>query len=881
LTSERWRQIEELYHSARERGGEALAGADPEICREVERLLAQDSESGDKLLDQDAADLIADTADAQLTPGTQLGPYKIEALLGQGAMGQVYRATDTRLERPVAIKICKRAFLDRFRQESRSIAAISHPNVCTLHDVGPNYLVMELVEGETMAARLKRGRLTLAETLRFGGQIAAALAVAHARDIVHRDLKPANIMMTKTGVKVLDFGLARSPGDPTLTEPGHVIGTPAYMAPERAEGKEADERADIYALGLILVEMATGQFSRFPKDLPPALERVIRRCLETDPDERWQSARDLQWELEAIAQTPPEALPGSRSGSQSKFPAWGLALAAIAGVALLVFALLRFGQHPAPPLARMNILLPEKSRALSLAVSPDGRFVALVLVKDGKQQIWIRALDSLDMTPLAGTGGAADPFWSPESRFIAFFADSRLKKIERSGGPVQTICDALGALGGTWNRKGVILIGALWRPQTVSDAGGTVADLPGHRVTEIYPSFLPDGHHYVATRRTGVWLGSIDDPQERRILPDVSNAQVVAPPSGGRVGAVLFARAGTLTALPFDMKRLEAAGEPYPVAEGVVARSFTPRSLASASSAGLLAWVSGQGRNWQYVWRNRQGKDLGSAGEAGSVAMISPDGKRVLGDHLSGGVWVLELATGVTTRLGFDAASMNPVWSPDGKYVAWLRSGGIYREPVNGAGENQLLLKTDLLSFPKSWSPDGRYIIYAQANPATGSADLFALPVAGDRRPLVLADTPANEDQGQFSPDGHWVAYTSNESGLSEIYVIPFPLTPNGGRWMVSRGGGVQPRWRHDGRELFYISPDWIMMAVPVSTTPVFHAGTPQPLFNTEMVDTGIRTGPMSWDIAPDGKRFLIISDKSQETSSLNVILNWRPAEQK
>ena len=266
--------------------------------------MAQDSESGDKLLDQDAANLIAETADAQLTPGTRLGPYKIEALLGQGAMGQVYRATDTRLERPVAIKICKRAFLDRFRQESRSIAAISHPNVCTLHDVGPNYLVMELVEGETMAARLKRGRLTLAQTLRFGTQIAEALAVAHARGIVHRDLKPANIMMTKTCVKVLDFGLARSPGDPTLTEPGRVIGSPAYMAPERAEGKEAEERADIYALGLILAQMATGRFSRFPTDLPPVLDRVIRRCLETDPDERWQSARDLQWEMESIAQAP-------------------------------------------------------------------------------------------------------------------------------------------------------------------------------------------------------------------------------------------------------------------------------------------------------------------------------------------------------------------------------------------------------------------------------------------------------------------------------------------------------------------------------------------------------------------------------------------------
>jgi Tol biopolymer transport system component len=552
----------------------------------------------------------------------------------------------------------------------------------------------------------------------------------------------------------------------------------------------------------------------------------------------------------------------------------------------MVLVLLRFGQRPAPPpLARMNILLPEKSRALSLAVSPDGRFAALVLVKDGKEQIWIRALDSADITPLAGTDGAADPFWSPESHFIAFFADSRLKKIERSGGPVQTICDALGALGGTWNRNGVILIGGLWRPQTVSDAGGTAADLPGHMVTEIYPSFLPDGRHYIATRSSsGVWLGSIDgaidDRGERRILPDVSNAQVVAPPSGGPVGAVIFTRAGTLTALPFDLKKLEAAGEPYSVADGVVGRSFTRKSLASASSTGLLAWVSGEGRNWQYVWRNRQGKDLGSAGEAGSDVRISPDGKRVLGDHLSGGLWVLEFATGVSTRLGFDAANMSPVWSPDGKYVALFGPGGIYREAVNGAGKKQLLLKTDVLSFPKSWSPDGRYLIYAQVSPTTGSADLIALAVAGDQGQLVLAGTPANEGQGEFSPDGRWVAYTSNESGLSEIYVIPFPPTPNGGRWMVSHGGGVQPRWRRDGRELFYISPDGTMIAVPVSTAPVFQAGIPQAVFNTDMVDTGIRTGPMSWDIAPDGKRFLIISDKSQETSSLNVILNWRPGEQ-
>jgi hypothetical protein len=582
LKSDRWQQIEELYHSARDRGEEVLAGADPEVRGEVERLLEQDSESGDKLLDQNAAELIA--GDAEIAPGARMGPYRIEKLLGRGGMGQVYRATDTRLDRPVAIKICKRAFLDRFRQESRSIAAISHPNVCTLHDVGPNFLVMELVNGETMAVRLKRGKLTLAQTLRFGAQIAETLAVAHARGIVHRDLKPANIMLTKSGVKVLDFGLARSPGDPMLTEPGHVIGTPAYMAPERAEGKEADERADIYALGLMLAEMATGGFSKFPKDLPPELERVVRRCLETDPDDQWQSARDLQWELESIAQAAPAA-----SSSRFTFPAWFLALAAISVMASAVFAVSRLRRPPAPArLARVNILLPEKSRARSLAVSPDGHFVAVVLVKGGKQQIWIRALDSAEMTPLAGTDGAADLFWSPDGRFVGFFADSKLKKVERTGGPVQTLCNALGALGGTWNQNDVILFGGLARPQTVPGAGGAVANLPGHSITEMYPSFLPDGRHYVATRSTGVWLGSIDDPKERNILPDVSSAQVVAPQSGAGVGAVIFTRAGTLTALPFDMRKLEAAGEPYPIAAGVVSQSFGPGSLVSASSAGTL-----------------------------------------------------------------------------------------------------------------------------------------------------------------------------------------------------------------------------------------------------------------------------------------------------
>jgi eukaryotic-like serine/threonine-protein kinase len=883
LSSQRWRQIEELYHSACEHGVAVLDGVDPEIRREVEKLLSHNSQSGGKLLDQRATDLITGLIDTPIAPGFRLGPYRIDALLGQGGMGQVFRATDTRLNRPVAIKICKEAFIDRFEQESRSIAAISDPNVCTLYDVGPNYLVMELVEGETLATRLKRGKLSINETIRFGAQIAEALAAAHAKGIVHRDLKPANIMLTKSGVKVLDFGLAKSAVDPSLTAAGGVMGTPVYMAPERLEGKEADVRSDIYALGLILAEMTTGKRSKSPENLPPALNHVVNRCLEVDPDERWQSARDLKWELESIAHAPAAAASRPRNAL----------LAGALGVAVLLLSVITFlyfrERSPFQPETRLNVLLPEKSLVRSLAVSPDGRFIAVILVKDGKQQIWIRALDALELAPLAGTDNAGDPFWSPDSQFVSFFADAKLKKIDRSGGPVQTLCDALAAAGGTWNRNGDILIGALGQVQRVSDAGGAISNLPGHAdITELFPAFLPDGHHYVATRNftgntieSGLWLDSMDGPEGRRILPDVTRAEIVAPMPGGRVGAILFTRAGTLMAFPFDMKRLEPSGDPFPVAQEI-AVGTNSNWLAASSYNGVLAYVSGQrNQSREYVWRDRQGRNLGAVGDAGGVVMISPDGKRLVGDP-GGAITILEFGRGVTTRLTFGSSGgMNPAWSPDGRYVAYNGSQGIYRKATNGGAPEELLLRSHTLAVPKSWSPDGRYLIYAQINPGTG-ADLFALPVGQpDPHPLVLAQTHATEDQGQFSPDGHWVAYTSNESGQSEIYVIPFPPAPNESRWVVSRGGGVMPRWRRDGKELFFISPDWRMMAVDVSTNPTFQSGTPRALFDTEMVDTGIRTGPMSWDIAPDGKRFLIISENSAGASSLNVILNWRPEQPK
>lgn len=872
MSSQRWQQIEELYHSACEHGVSVLDGVDPEIRSQVEKLLSHASGDGKKgngnnLLDQSAADLMNGLAEGEITPGTRIGPYKIEGELGHGGMGRVFRAKDTRLSRPVAIKICNEEFIDRFEQEARSIAVISHPNVCTLYDVGPNYLVMELVEGETLAVRLKRGRLPINDVIRFGVKIAEALAVAHAQGIIHRDLKPGNIMLTKSGVKVLDFGLAKSNVDPTVTAEGAVMGTPAYLAPERLEGKEADARSDIYALGLVLAEMATGKRSATVEGLPPAFERVVNRCLQTDPDERWQSARDLKWELESIELAPPAA-PRSRTG---------LLIGAIAACVVLLAVMaanLYFRRQPAmQPVVRANVLLPEKALVRALAISPDGRFVALVLVKDGKQQIWVRGLDALEMTPLAGTDNASEPFWSPDSRYIAFFADARLKKIDRAGGPVQILCDALAAVGGTWNRNHDILIGGLSNVQRVSDTGGELSDL---REYSVYPVFLPDGHHYLGTDGLGVVMNSMDRHETRRILPDNSRTSIVEPAPGSHVGAILFTRAGTLMALPFDMQRLEAAGDPYPIAQGI-AQGINGSPLAAASSNGVLAYISGQRNQRQYVWRDRQGRNLGTIGDAGGVVMISPDGKRLVGDP-QGTITTLEFGRGIITRLTMGSSGgMNPAWSADGRYVAYNGKGGIYRKETEGGAPPELLLRSPTLAVPKSWSPDGRYLIYAQINPRTG-ADLFALPIGKpDAHPLVLAQTQATEDQGQFSPDGRWVAYTSNESGQSEIYVIPFPPAANGGRWIVSRGGGVMPRWRRDGKELFYISPDWKMMAVDVNTNPSFQSGTPHALFETDMVDTGIRTGPMSWDLAPDGKRFLIITENSQETSSMYLILNWRP----
>ena len=874
MTPERWQQIERLFADIEERPADQaalFAAADPALREEVEKMVAASHRASP--LDEPPPPIAPD--DCGVIPSV-LGPYRIEAPLGQGGMGHVFRATDTRLHRSVAIKIPSEKFTQRFEREARAIASMNHPHICTLHDVGPDYLVMELVEGETLEARLLRGRLPLEQTLEYGAQIASALATAHAKGIVHRDLKPANIMLTKSGVKLLDFGLSRSFDDAHVTAEWERMGTPAYMAPEQFKGQTADARTDIYAFGLVLHEMATGgrPSSRTSSPPPPALDRLVQRCLEAAPDDRWQSARDLEWELKSIGKVP--------AANPARFRSWLFGALGLLALLLIGLAVLHFSEAPPrPEPVRMSILLPEKSRVRALEVSPDGRQIAMVLVKEGKQQIWVRALDALEPAALAGTDGADDPFWSPDSRFIGFFADAKLKKIGRSGGPVQILCDALAARGGTWNSTGDILFGGLTAVERVSEAGGTVTELPG-RPRGLFPVFLPDGRHFLATEaydtaHSGIWLHAIGSDESRQVLADSSKVEVVDRSPGSRVGALLFSRAGTLMSLPFDMQRLLVAGEPVAIAHEI-ASSGNLAGLAAASRQAVLAYVSGPRTGQDYVWRDRHGRYLGTAGRAGAVVCLSPDGKRLVGDLDS--TRVLDLATGVATDLmAIRGGNVNPIWSPDGKYIAisaGKRGWGIYRKPSTGAGEWEPLTLTDHLTAPKSWSPDGRFILYAEIRPGTG-ADLMAIPARPNATPFPLAQTPATEDQGQFSPDGHWVAYTSNESGLSEIYVIPFPPSPDGGRWRVSTGGGVMPRWRRDGNELFYISPDSQMMAVDVTTKPVFKSGNPHSLFQTDIIDTGIRTGPMSWDIAPGG-RFLIISETSTD-KSITVVQNWHRAQ--
>ena len=879
-----------------------------------------------------------------LAHGLRLGPYQIVSALGAGGMGEVYRARDTRIGRDVALKVISPAFsadadrLRRFENEARSAGLLNHPNVLAIYDVGSHdgapYLVSELLDGETLREKLEHGPLSSRKVINFALQIARGLAAAHEKKIVHRDLKPENLFLTEDGrIKILDFGLAKlkPPLDGTdpnastqtlSTAPGVVMGTVGYMSPEQVRAEDVDHRSDIFAFGAILYEMLSGrcafqgnsaaevmnailkaeppEINEPNRDVPAALEQTARRCLEKQPVERFQLASDLGYAIEALAMSSgkhpiesamvQDTTAVTKRSSRRELTAW-IAAGVITSIALW----LAVSYNTRPPVdteaVRFSIFPPEKTTITSSpTISPDGRRLAFTAAAEEKTQLWVRPMGSLAAEPLPGTEGAADPFWSPDSHFLGFFAQGKLKKIAISGGAPRTLCDAPNPRGGSWSRDGVIV----FTPHTsagvhrVSAAGGSVAavtmlDEARQESTHRWPSFLPDGRHFLCLvfgakrEEIGVFLASLETREMKRLVTTESNA-LYAPP-----GFLLFAREGALMAQPFDAAERQLTGEPFRLADRVEVSLLRRASLSASDNAVLVYDSSGGSQDCRLGWFSREGKRLEVIGSTGlyQSVRLSPDEKRLVVSQRdrqtrTEDIWLLDLSRGTDSRFTFDPASDgSPIWSPDGGRVAWNsnRDGlaNLYQKVTSGAGEDELLLKSNTWKHPVDWSEDSRFILYVNNDPKTIS-DLWILPLEGNREPFPFAQTQFIEMQGRFYPDSKWIAYVSNESGSWEVYVQDFPTS--GGKLRISSRGGTQPIWRGDGKELFYISADQKLMAVEVKSgtgaKEGFEIGVPRPLFNFPA--PGIL---VNYDVTDDGRRFLIVTNEETTPSPITVVLNW------
>jgi Tol biopolymer transport system component len=881
-----------------------------------------------------------------LAAGTKLGPYEIQSPLGAGGMGEVYRARDTRLERDVAIKVLPSnlsadpALRQRLEREAKAVSKLSHPHICTLYDIGQqdgtDFLVMELMEGETLEQRLLKGPFPPEQTIRCAAQIADALAKAHKLGITHRDLKPANIMLTKSGAKLMDFGLAKQSGpaplaaaltemtlaQSKLTGEGTIVGTFQYMAPEQVEGKEADGRTDIFALGEVMYEMATGKAAFNGKSrasliaailtadpppitqlqplAPPALERVVRKCLAKDPEDRWQSVSDLASELNWIAEGgSPAGVPAPVASKRKHREriAWGLAVLGLLTAAVVgVIHLQEAGQ---PGRVVRSLIAPEEGTTVvfsgdfggPVVLSPDGKVLAFVAARNQQAvTLWVRPLNALHARALVGTEGATFPFWSADSRSLGFFAGGKLKTVPVDGGTPSDVCDAPAGRGGTWNAQGTIVFAPQFQGALVQvpAAGGTpkpVTVLTGSTYdSQRWPYFLPDGKHflYLAVSHgnahdpnTGVFYASLDGKENRLLVQSLANAAYAA-------GRLLFLRDSALMAQPFDPGTGLLHGEAERVAEDVLVDGTIWHAAFDVAGSGLLTYASGGVTPWQAVWYDRSGQEVGTAGEKTLnlfAVRLSPDGTRLLSEsgEANSDLWIYDLKRQVNTRFTFGpGASSSPVWSPDGKWIVYTGVRGknnFYRKLANGMGQEELLLEgsgENRATF--DWSPDGNFILFGVGD-LISSGQAWVLPLTGDRKPVLLVQSTFVSTSAKFSPDGHWVAYTSNESGRPEVYVIAFG--GGAGKWQISSTGGTQPLWRRDGKELFYWSAENTVVSVPMALKPGgIEVGAAHPLFrfNSPVGNIGILS---PYDVTADGQRFVLIVSPQQVTTPITLVTNW------